>query len=121
MSSRQSPWLAVTPQVPPGFKPLTHEFENMEKQKQDTSPTMEEINLAQPPIPRLTSTSKNSRKLRVNRTPTGFYPDESSSNSNSGSPETRTTNRQSSRHANMKRGNLALLPKNLAKQAYSLS
>ena len=100
---------------PSRIQTLTHEFENMEEQKQSTSPTMEQIDLAQPPVPRLTSTSKKSRKLTVNRRPTGFYPYESSSDSNSGSSETtRTTNRQSSsRHANMKRGNPALLPKKL--------
>ena len=88
-----------------------------EEQIHMTSPNMEQIDLAQPPhsIPRLTSTSKKSRKLRVNRRPNGFYPDESSSNSNSCSPEpVRTADRQSSsRHANLKRGNPALLPKTL--------
>ena len=115
MSSKQSPLRTVTPCVPPGFKPLTHDFEKMEEHRQVTCPTMEQMDLAQTPIPRLTSTSKKSRNLRINRRPTGFYPDESSSNSNSGSPETtRTQNRQSSsRHANIRRGNPALLPKNL--------
>ena len=92
MSSRQSPLHTATPCVPPGFKPLTHNFEKMEEHRQFTSPTMEQIDLAQTPIPRLTSTSKKSRKLRINR----------------------TRNRQSSfRHDNTRRGNPALLPKNL--------